>query len=49
MLNIFILEPHSEYIVTVNAINGAGNGSNVTKKARTLEDGWYHSFLINSM
>ena len=42
MLNIFILEPHSEYSVTVNAINGAGNGSNVTKKARTQEDGGFY-------
>ena len=39
MPNLFILEPYSEYVVTVNAINGAGNGSNVTKKARTEEGG----------
>ena len=38
MPNLFISDPYSEYVVTVNAINGAGNGSNVTKKARTKED-----------
>ena len=38
MANLFISDPYSEYVVTVIAINGAGNGSNVTKKARTQED-----------
>ena len=35
---LFISGLYSEYVVTVNAINGAGNGSNVTMKARTKED-----------
>ena len=38
MANLFISDPYSEYVVTVIAINGAGIGSNVTKKARTQEE-----------
>ena len=34
-----VSEPHSEYNVTLNAMNGAGNGSSVTKMARTDEHG----------
>jgi hypothetical protein len=45
---MFVLEPHSEYNVTVNAVNGAGNGSSVTKTARTNEHGWYYLLLIYS-
>jgi hypothetical protein len=45
---MFLLEPHSEYSVTVNAVNGAGNGSSVTKTARTNEHGWYYLLLIYS-
>ena len=36
-----VLEPHSEYNVSLNAMNGAGNGSSVTELVRTKEHGQY--------